>query len=122
MSRKLFGPGLGGLASSGEAWLVIHWAVWPPVEAKLLIGARLVSGGLREARKGTQVLTWPVAHLDFRLREGRREEKQRLVPAPGDTLSRWGCLLGSSWLPGTAWLAGAFHLLALGSQAVEQEE
>lgn len=63
-----------------------------------------------------------MAHLDFRLREGRREEKQRLVPAPGDTLSRWGCLLRGSWLPGTAWLAGAFHLLALGSQAVEQEE
>lgn len=47
VSRKLFGPGLGGLASSGAAWLVIHWVMWPPVEAKLRVGARLVSGGLR---------------------------------------------------------------------------
>lgn len=49
-----------------------------------------------------------MTHLGFGLREGQREEELRLVPAPVDTLSLWGCLLSSSWLPGTAWLAGTF--------------
>lgn len=87
----------------------------PPVEGMLRVRARMASRGLW---KGTQGLTWPLALLGFRVREGRREEKLRLVPALVDTLSLWGCLLSSSWLPGTAWLVGAFHLLAQGSQAV----
>lgn len=64
MTRKLFGPGLAGLASSREAWLVIHRGHVAPS------GGQAAGWGKADLWKGTQGLTWPVALLGFRLRDG----------------------------------------------------
>lgn len=120
MSRKLFGPGLGGLASSGEAWLVIHPASWPPLGGQASVWGK---AGLWRVVLGQERYTRP--HLangppGLQAKGGTKGGEAKVCPRPCRHSIPLG-LFAQQQLASRNCLAGrCLHLLAPGSQAVEQ--